>query len=523
VILQGDALARLRELPAASIQCCCTSPPYYGLRDYGTDEWEGGDPACDHVLLAHPPGAGSWAGRANVAEQRNENFRSACGKCGARRAGRWTGGDPDCDHSQAPTRTVGNAPSQRSTLTTNSGQGPKPGDKFHADQLRLVANACQCGAVRADGQIGLEATPDEYIARLIDVFAEVKRVLRDDGTLWLNIGDSYAGTWGAQSRADYPGDVTSTLLGGSTLSARRIKAAQASSLKNTPGCKPKDLLGIPWMLALALRADGWYLRSDIIWAKPNPMPESVTDRPTGAHEHVFLLAKSLRYFYDADAIRDAGEPYRVKQPDGWDMSTGGGGHGSFHRDGRTDGAMTDELRSGRNKRNVWEIATEPYPDAHFATFPTRLVDPCVLAGSSPRACGRCGAPWQRVTEREDQGFDGSRYGERAVAATGGAITGGTARSTLGSGNGKLVGVPRTAGWEPTCDHQDDSARSVVLDPFCGSGTVGVVCGWHGREFIGIELNPGYCEMAQRRIESEGRLGRRAYRPEAEPDNQLALL
>jgi hypothetical protein len=246
VILQGDALALLRELPTASIQSCITSPPYYGLRDYGTGEWEGGDPDCDHaerelrrgVNLAQSS-ASTRGGAIKAAEVGWLQYRDVCGKCGARRAGRWTGGDPDCDHSMAASRVVGNAPSLKSTLTTNSGQGPKPGDKFHADQLRLVADACQCGATRADGQIGLEATPDEYIAKLVEVFAEVRRVLRDDGTLWLNIGDSYASTGGAAT-GGYDGGI---------LAARPNCAGTRGRARNVPGMKPKDLLGIPWLLA----------------------------------------------------------------------------------------------------------------------------------------------------------------------------------------------------------------------------------------------------------------------------------
>jgi DNA modification methylase len=214
-----------------------------------------------------------------------------------------------------------------------------------------------------DGQIGLEPTPDEFVAALVAVFREVRRALRDDGTVWLNLGDSYAGggcgardemRWPKQSRNDH----------------MPVHAKASTGLKN------KDLIGIPWMVAFALRADGWYLRSEIIWAKPNPMPESVTDRPTKAHEQVFLLSKGPRYFYDADAVRevDGGRP-------------SGNGFVRDHRltyqnaDGTGRGNEEQwEPGRGRNKRSVWTVATQPYPGAHFATFPPKLIEPCILAG-----------------------------------------------------------------------------------------------------------------------------------------------
>lgn len=369
-----------------------------------------------------------------------------------------------------------------------------------------------------DGQIGLEETPEAFVARLVEVFAEVRRVLRPDGTLWLNLGDSYAGSWGAQSRG-VSDNGTSTLTG-SPLSGRQIAAhpkrsGKTGAIPKGATYKPKDLLGIPWMTAFALRADGWYLRRDIIWSKPNPMPESVTTRPTSAHEYVFLLSKSASYHYDAEAIREKRSTSRDPVPDGWamegvhsavDYSRRGRdkqrGHGRRHAgfNDRWD-ALTklEQQAAGRNKRSVWEIASQPYPEAHFATFPEALVLPMVLAGSSPQACGTCGAPWARVVERLDQGYDGSRYGERIVSASGGAITGGTARSTLGSSKGALTGRSQTVCWRSTCDHDDDSGRSIVLDPFAGSGTTLKVAVERGRDAIGIELNPEYVGLAERRL------------------------
>jgi len=212
-----------------------------------------------------------------------------------------------------------------------------------------------------EDQIGLESTPDEYVAELVAVFREVRRVLADDGTLWLNLGDSYAA--GGMSNPS----------GKSTLKGGKDRGASGYSLSRTApaGLKPKDLVGIPWRVAFALQADGWYLRSDIIWHKPNPMPESVTDRPTSAHEHVFLFAKSERYFYDADAIAE--------------QATGRASGNGFVRDHRiAHGKGSENHWEGaetRNARNVWRICSKPYSGAHFATMPPALAKRCILAGS----------------------------------------------------------------------------------------------------------------------------------------------
>jgi DNA modification methylase len=221
------------------------------------------------------------------------------------------------------------------------------------------------------GQVGLEPTPGAFVEVMVEVFRAVRRVLRDDGTLWLNLGDSYAGGQRQTGRNDTnretPGGRGGSFRGG----ARRAIAC------DTPGIKPKDLIGIPWRVAFALQADGWYLRSDIIWNKPNPMPESVTDRPTCAHEHIFLLAKSERYFYDADAIRDPlSNPDRLifRHSVRAGIDTNGGNQAN---------GFTTQNPKGSNKRNVWTVATQPYSGAHFATFPPRLIEPCILAGCPP--------------------------------------------------------------------------------------------------------------------------------------------
>ena len=230
--------------------------------------------------------------------------------------------------------------------------------------------------------IGLEPTPEAYCANMVEVFREVWRVLKPTGTVWMNLGDSYTsnGITGGGGPVDKRTDGRNTTPG-DKVRGRKPEVRRASAI----GLKPKDLVGIPWRVAFALQADGWYLRSDIIWSKPNPMPESATDRPTKAHEYVFLLTKRPRYYYDADAIREA-----TGSEVSWDtwqktrnLKIEGDTHGDLQR-GVNGGFGAKENSfshpNGRNKRTVWEIATQPYPEAHFATYPEKLVEPCILAG-----------------------------------------------------------------------------------------------------------------------------------------------
>jgi len=279
LILIGDARQRLAELPAGSARTCVTSPPYFGLRDYGTASWEGGDPECEHRV-----------GRA----------------------------------------TRGGLTGKQASNTGSFGD-------------EAVKECPHCGAKRVDSQIGLEETPDAYVAEMVALFREVWRVLADDGTLWLNIGDSYAGN------------------------------------NSGKGLKPKDLIGIPWRVAFAFQADGWYLRSDIIWHKPNPMPESVTDRPTKSHEYLFLLTKSPRYYYDHEAIKEDA----VTNIGEAKIRFGGSKYGdSDDPKHATKSGNVYEPSGKRNKRDVWTINTKPFKGAHFAVMPEALVEPCVLAGSA---------------------------------------------------------------------------------------------------------------------------------------------
>jgi len=366
-VLNGNCLDVLSELPEQSVNTCITSPPYYGLRDYGTAEWKGGDENCEHTISHY-----------------SDNLK------------------PEVDR-------------------------PFRGNR----------SACiKCGAIRKDSQLGLEETPEEYVENMVAVFREVRKVLRDDGTVWLNLGDSYASQGGGQVEQTLRGDEN-------IVNSHQLGKKGVGTSRNPPkNYKQKDLMGIPWMVAFALRADGWYLRQDIIWHKPNPMPESVKDRCTKAHEYIFLLSKNKKYYYDNDAIR---EPHTWEEskprPSGMERNAqkyrskvnyGGGGSGFAGHSGslKADGTSLNHP-DGRNKRSVWTVTTKPFKDAHFATFPPDLIKPCILAGCPE---------------------DGT-----------------------------------------------------VLDPFGGSGTTGVVANRYGRNAILIELNDEYAEMSRNRIYNDSPL------------------
>ncbi len=446
MIVHGNAVS----IPLAdkSVHCVVTSPPYWGLRDYGVEPtiW-GGDPGCRHEwdVFTHIPqphgddgtGGNLDGGRATQAQTRIGPVESAvCRRCGA-----WRG-------------VLGLEP-VHDCLAWARGEPP--------------CNVC-------------------YVCHLRVIFGEIWRVLRDDGTVWLNLGDSYAssGTWG-HHHLDELGACLGT--GGGKKHSRMI----CRRAPTPPGLKKKDLVGIPWRVALALQADGWYLRSDIIWSKPNALPESVKDRPTRVHEYIFLLAKSRRYFYDWLAVREAPSPASLARINQASFHMQTGGPKDYGHEVNTNRSMRRTLENfarnpGRNKRSVWIIPTKPYVGAHFAVFPGRLIEPCISAGTSARGvCRRCGAPWERVTEpvglirqhwapgtqrkiHEAQGM----HGRTSVMNTGHTI--------------KRV----TTGWRPTCDcDAGEPVPAVVLDPFAGSGTVGEVCRRLGRRFVGIDLNLRY--------------------------------
>lgn len=412
-IIIGNCLDELAKLPAKSVQCCVTSPPYFGLRDYGTAEWDGGNLDCDHLV-------GRFAvaeGGAVVSKKQNSN---------------------------------------------------------HGSGTRQASSICpKCGAKRIDEQIGMEETPTEFIQNLVAVFRAVRRVLRDDGTLWVNLGDSYAANRTYQVK--------------DTKHPTNLENSKGSIVPD--GLKPKDLMMMPARLALALQADGWWLRSDIIWFKTNPMPESVLDRPTSAHEHMFMLTKTRRYFYDWQAVREGTEVYTRK--------AGGYEDPACIVPGKNNKGRSlqerDTITVGHHMRDVWDVQVRPYKGAHFATFPEKLVEPCIKASTSEHgACGKCGTPYQRIVER------GPRI-KRTVEN--------------GMGNGELSDGKRfgdsstkTIGFKADCGCKDSTPTPcVVLDPFSGSGTTGAVAVRMGRQYICIELNPAYKKLINKRIKEAKQL------------------
>jgi DNA modification methylase len=282
-----------------------------------------------------------------------------------------------------------------------------------------------------EGQIGLEKTPEEYVEKLVNIFREAKRVLKKTGTLWLNLGDSYAGSMKGSNGSGGFSVKSKVQLG------NRGSFVQPPDWKNIR-LKPKDLVGIPWRVAFALQKDGWYLRQDIIWAKPNPMPESVTDRCTRSHEYIFLLSKNPKYYFDNDAIKEPAKPQRTM--DGY---------------------------QARNKRDVWWVSTKPFKEAHFATFPEDLVEPMILAGCPRFVCKKCGKP---------------RLGKNPVPEKG------------------WQAIKKEIDWTDCCCGVGFEP-GIVLDPFMGSGTTAVVAKKLSRRYIGIELNPEYIKIAEARLQS----------------------
>lgn len=488
----GNIEEELLNLADGSIHCVVTSPPYYALRDYGTGVWEGGDPEHEHVANGnrntdHPSLGG---GRAHV---------------------------PGAPHRK--------------------GAGS--------------AHRCDCGATRQDDQVGLEPTLGGYIERMVGIFREVRRVLRDDGTAWLNLGDTFASTGGHGAS-----DAVSTAF-----ERRRDRRPENGYYSTVQGSlKAKDKMLVPHRVAIALQDDGWWVRQDNVWWKPNTMPESADDRTTNAHEYVFHLTKSGKplfwthperpgtrtkpkadyrwldrldegrtpmravpadpkellddgtkrwrrvnlweshdYFYDGDAIKEDAtwERWGAQTTTKYTSKESGSKAEMVMR--RTKKEIGEDFdTSKKNARSVWAINTVPFPDAHFAVFPPELPTKCILAGTSAKGCcPTCGAPWARLTERVETGHDGSTYGERAVEATGGAIGGGTAASTLGSSNGAGVAQTRTLGWARTCDHEHAELELVparVLDIFMGSGTTARTARGLGRHSVGVELSLKYAGM-----------------------------
>ena len=481
MILQANAF----KIPLAdkSVHCPMTSPPYYSLRKYaGEQEFIfGGDKDCVH----------EWGERRNITKQNN----NATGK---------------------------------STLNSNPAKDVSMKDIAQATTGQLCH---KCNAWR--GAYGLEPTLQMYVDHTVEWCREVWRVLRDDGTFWLNLGDSYAGSGGPG------GDYERMYVGKDAEKIAELRGNNPNKTAANHGLKPKDLMGVPWRVALALQADGWYLRSDIIWHKPNPMPESVTDRPTKSHEYLFLLTKSKTYYYDADAVREKydkplnrwGGP-KTKETD----KNKGDEFAVLERPGRERRPNS----SGRNKRTVWTIATAPYSGAHFATFPPALVEPCIKAGTSEHGvCPECGNPWERVVEKKivpgPKAAKTFVYDERDIE---GHATNdqGSNRARDGHKPGHITAVT-TLGWRPTCSEYDHLYRSefpqarnarkryqqdiagywwkrvrqrpgkahwkvlpaTILDPFSGSATTLLVARKLGRRGIGLDISAEYLDLAKERL------------------------
>lgn len=325
-------------------------------------------------------------------------------------------------------------------------------------------------------QLGLEETPEEFVENLVEVFREVKRVLRDDGTVWLNLGDSYSS--GGRTTT-----TNQTLRGNKDYGVTRPKPSE--------GIKPKDLVGIPWRVAFALQADGWYLRQDIIWHKPNPMPESVKDRCTKAHEYIFLLSKNPKYYFDNEAIKED-----AKFPDG---------PNSPYKIKAVENVYSANLQKiganpKKNKRSVWTVTTKPFKGAHFATFPKDLIEPCVLAGCPDKVCVDCNEPYVRQVEskrlrRNELPKDDPRYRPNTYEGSYKDING---KADAGYTETKDLGL------EKQCQCKSNETKSgTVLDPFGGSGTTAQVANGHNRDAILIELNEEYIEIAKQRISPMG--------------------
>ncbi len=491
VIHQGHVLEVLKSMEVESVHVCVTSPPYWGLRDYDLPPqiW-GGDSACDHV----------WG---------DETIKTYA---------------PKRDHNGV--NDFGDT------------RGLEPSRAGFQTELKQGQFCQRCNAWL--GSFGLEPTPELYIEHTVEIFRGVWRVLRKDGTVWINLGDSYAGGGGSGSHGG-------GYRGGHEKSPKAVAdnpMCQPNRM-HIPGLKPKDLCMIPARVALALQADGWWLRQDIIeevevycphcgwqleeriwrhgqdreiiWKKPNSMPESVTDRCTKSHEYIFLLTKSAKYFYDAEAIKEDVTGNAHPRGDGVNPKAKGREKGKIKQNESFSAAVKD-LVSKRNKRSVWTIPTHPMPEAHFATFPPKLIEPCILAGTSEKGCCKsCGANWVRVVEKTQSNQSNAAKAGTTIIGKGHVSS--QVRENHDIRNGPCV-ESKTIGWEPGCRcnmgypgfylSPDDDAYvpcntipCTVLDPFGGSMTTAIVAYKHGRKFIMIELSKTYIDdIGIPRIEKE---------------------
>lgn len=535
-ILKGDCRDVLRSLPGESVHCVVTSPPYFGLRDYSVAGQIGLEPTyteyvetmvavfrevkrvlrSDGVCFLNLGDSFCSANQSMLYSLREDRSLEELQHVALAMFGlRITGDETTSEGALSemlPVGVQGKAIRQESALASRRiqeelSEAPSGNDSAHLGAEQADENRCDHGAGR-----------------------EVRLLRRNDSTI-LDAGSHQRGWRGSSQEIDWQepvvidqdlsrgetprlseGSLSSSLLQlqlrlriMGLLSARKftgdeVSASVRSCFKASPNLKPKDLCGIPWRVAFALQADGWYLRQDIIWSKPNPMPESVTDRCTKAHEYIFLLSKSARYFWDAEAIKEENaERYReltVWKRHGRAKTAPDRGNWDSINDDGANAARFNGL--GRNKRSVWEVATHPYPEAHFATFPPALIEPCIKAGTSEKGCcAKCGAPWVRqISNRnlssEDSELD--RYGDGSAGV----------HRKLGQAYQKQMDANpiKTLGWLPSCSCNANTVPCTVIDPFGGAGTTGLVADRLGRNCIGIELNPEYAAMSERRIRND---------------------
>lgn len=450
-IYHGNSLEILRTFPDESIDMCVTSPPYYGLRDYGIEPiiWDG-EENCSH----------EWG------KKFEPNFNKP-------------------HHGESSKDVI----IREELNETNK----KPWDSCFCSK---------CGAWK--GQLGLEPSPDLFIKHLTDIFREVKRVLKSTGTLWVNIGDSYAGSGGAgKPGSDYYENKHKQFGKVERKEQHSLPTKSYSDL----GIKQKDLIGIPWMLAFSLRSDGWYLRQDIIWAKAtsgdvrmgNAMPESCTDRCSKSHEYIFLLSKSKDYYYDNEAIKEPlSESSKIRYKSGW--------NGNNKRDwpkknqqnnfDKYMGSEKAKQAEKGNRRSIWFVKTKPFKESHFAIFPPNLIIPIIKAGVPKKVCSQCGIPYERKVifkEKNRDKLNCKDKNDRGVTITTAGL-----KDLSKYGKKEIQEIQEIK----ICDcNNDNYDKGIVLDPFFGSGTTGMTAKENNVYYVGIEKNPEYIELAEKRIKN----------------------
>ncbi len=461
---------RKNDLPDESVQMVCTSPPYWGLRKYSGEQ----------ELIWSP-----LRGELGVKLDKISNMQ------------KMHNAQPHtvCEHQWG--ELIPNP------MSKSGKHGPasiltKTADEQHA--VRKESNQgsyCQlCSAWR--GAFGLEPTPELYLEHTIEILREIRRVLRSDGVCFWNIGDCYSATRWSDAR------------GTGAWSGDRKK--ESNPVIERGGCNlpAKNLCLIPFRVAIAAQEDGWWVRSVIIWSKPNPMPESVTDRPTESHEYILMLTKSKKYYWDADAVREQSQANEESQKRAlYGRYASQPNAKKFNRTGKPDylnevGNDYGESMGGRNIRSVWEFPTQPYPEAHFAVFPEKLPEKCIKAATPEvGCCSECGAPWERIVKKTPQNVRSHKLTKGKVKE---AVDGNNPDMAVGGGFSR-TGVQfewevKTLGWQPTCKCNADKVPSIVLDPFSGAGTTLWVAKKLNRRAVGYEISEEYCQLAVHRCRQQ---------------------